>query len=325
MDAKLDTQTQTPIQDTSEGADVYTGDGGREISDLDQAASAFLNLRPRLFGIAYRILGSASEAEDIVQEVWLRWQGTDRTVVINPSAFLATTTTRLAITLAQSARKRHETYDLPSLPEPVDPHNDPAAEAELCEEVQSAMLILQELTPTERAAYVLREAFDYPYRKISEILHLGVANTRQLVKRARNRIAARREHRGVMNVVAHRRLVRAFFSAAQAGNFADLEELLAKDVVDPSRPGIESRKPISSMTDREFWRHVQQDTDDELQADIDNPARTPEQHDALVHALLARKDAHDAAERLADNRERWPWVRPNYFDTDSDFATAAVV
>ncbi|WAM19935.1 sigma factor [Rhodococcus sp. JS3073] len=311
--------------------DTYADGSGREISDLDQAASAFLSVRPRLFGIAYRILGSASEAEDIVQDVWLRWQGTDRTVVINPSAFLATTTTRLAITLAQSARKRHEIYDLRRLPEPVDPHIDPATGAELREEVQSALLILEDLTPSERAAYVLREAFDYPYRKISEVLQLGVANTRQLVRRARNRIAARRAHRGhrehraAMNSAPHRRLTQAFLSAAQAGNFADLEELLAKDVVDPSRPGMESRKPMRSMTDREFWRHVQQDTDDELQADIDNPARTPEQHDALVHALLARKDAHDAAERLADNHERWPWVRPNYFDTAIDFATAAVV
>ncbi|MFC0453674.1 sigma-70 family RNA polymerase sigma factor [Rhodococcus jostii] len=308
--------------------DTYTDDGERATSDLDQAASAFLSVRPRLFGIAYRILGSASDAEDIVQDVWLRWQGTDRTVVINPSAFLATTTTRLAITLAQSARKRHEIYDLHRLPEPVDPHVDPTTGAELREEVQSALLILEDLTPSERAAYVLREAFDYPYRKISEVLQLGVANARQLVRRARNRIAARREHcghRAAMNLVPHRRLVRAFLSAAQAGNFADLEELLANDVVDPSRPGIESRRPMRSMTDREFWRHVQQDTDDELQADIDNPARTPEQHDALVHALLARKDAHDAAERLADNHERWPWVRPNYFDTDIDFATAAVV
>ncbi|MFC9841071.1 sigma-70 family RNA polymerase sigma factor [Rhodococcus sp. NPDC127530] len=308
--------------------DTHTDDGGPATSDLDQAASAFLSVRPRLFGIAYRILGNASDAEDIVQDVWLRWQGTDRTVVINPSAFLATTTTRLAITLAQSARKRHEIYDLHRLPEPADPHVDPATGAELREEVQSALLILEDLTPSERAAYVLREAFEYPYRRISEVLQLGVANARQLVRRARNRIAARRElrgHRAAMNLVAHRRLVRAFLSASQAGNFADLEELLANDVVDPSRPGIESRSPMRSMTDREFWRHVQQDTDDELQADIDNPARTPEQQDALVHALLARKDAHDAAERLTDNHERWSWVRPNYFDTDIDFATAAVV
>src|SRR3954469_11104682 len=133
-------------------------------ADLDHAASVFASVRPRLFGIAYRMLGSATEAEDIVQEVWLRWQGCDRSEVLDAPAFLATTTTRLAINAAQSARSRRETYLGPWLPEPVDTSADPPLGAERGEALELAVLLLLEhLSPTERAAYVLREAFDYPY------------------------------------------------------------------------------------------------------------------------------------------------------------------
>jgi RNA polymerase sigma-70 factor, ECF subfamily len=156
----------------------------------DDGLSAFLSVRPRLFGIAYRMLGSAAEAEDIVQDVWLRWQTTDRSVVRDVPAFLATTTTRLAINVIQSARSRRETYVGPWLPEPVDTSADPGVEAERGEALQFAVLVLLEkLSPTERAAYVLREAFDYPYRDIAEILRLEEANTRQLVTRARKNVA----------------------------------------------------------------------------------------------------------------------------------------
>src|SRR3954454_17157243 len=128
------------------------------------------------------MLGSAVEAEDIVQDVWLRWQVTDRTVVVDPPAFLATTTTRLAINLAQSARSRHETYVGPWLPEPVDTSNDPQLGAERGEALGLAvLLLLEKLSPTERAAYVLQEAFDYQYRQIADVLQLAEANSRQLV------------------------------------------------------------------------------------------------------------------------------------------------
>jgi RNA polymerase sigma factor (sigma-70 family) len=152
--------------------------------------SAFLSVRPRLFSIAYRMLGSAAEAEDIVQDVWLRWQTTDRSVVRDVPAFLAKTTTRLAINVIQSARSRRETYVGPWLPEPVDTGADPELEAELGEALQFAVLVLLEkLSPIERTAYVLREAFDCPYRDIADILRLEEANTRQLVTRARKHVA----------------------------------------------------------------------------------------------------------------------------------------
>lgn len=159
----------------------------------DDGLSAFLSARPRLFGIAYRMLGNAAEAEDIVQDVWVRWQTTDRSVVRNARAFLATTTTRLAINAVQSAHSRRETYVGPWLPEPVDISADPGLGAERGEALQFAVLVLLEkLSPTERAAYVLREAFSYPYRQIADILRLEEANTRQLVTRARRRVAERR-------------------------------------------------------------------------------------------------------------------------------------
>ncbi|HEX4461709.1 MAG TPA: sigma factor, partial [Polyangia bacterium] len=137
-------------------------------------------MRPRLFGIAYRMRGSAAEAEDILQDVWIRWQSTDRSVVRDPPAFLATTTTRLCINLAKSARSRLETYVGEWLPEPVDTASDPTLGAERAEALELAvLLLLEKLPPTERAAYVLREAFDYAYSDIADILQIEEANARQ--------------------------------------------------------------------------------------------------------------------------------------------------
>ncbi|MCY0992584.1 RNA polymerase sigma factor SigJ [Nannocystis sp. ILAH1] len=199
-------------------------------SDLDEVASAFVRLRPRLFGIAYRMLGDATEAEDLVQEVWLRWQNTDRSVVIHPAAFLATTVTRLAINVAQSARSRREAYVGPWLPEVVDTSADPEVGAERGEALGLAVLLLLErLSPTQRAAYVLRDAFDYSYAAIAEILQLEEANVRQLVSRARKHVAEGR--RAPVSDEQHRRLLSAFLVASQAGDFAALEGLFAADVV----------------------------------------------------------------------------------------------
>jgi RNA polymerase sigma-70 factor (ECF subfamily) len=201
-----------------------------ETSAFDSALSVFVSVRPRLFGIAYRMLGSALEAEDIVQDVWLRWQSTDRSVVLDAPAFLATTTTRLAINLAQSARSRRETYVGSWLPEPVDTSADPALGAERGEALEFAvLLLLEKLSPTERAAYVLREAFDYPYRQIADILQLSEPNTRQLVTRARKHIADGR--RAPVSSAEQRRLLIAFVAAAQQGDLAALEGLFASDIV----------------------------------------------------------------------------------------------
>ncbi len=154
--------------------------------DLEAAVVVFTSVRPRLFGIAYRMLSSATEAEDLVQEVWLRWQTCDRAAVVNPGAFLATTTTRLAINALQSARVRRETYVGPWLPEPVDTSADPYLGAERGEALEfAALMLMEKLKPNERAAYVLREAFDYSYALIADILQSTEPAVRQLVSRAR--------------------------------------------------------------------------------------------------------------------------------------------
>ncbi|MFI0240344.1 RNA polymerase sigma-70 factor [Streptomyces sp. NPDC016845] len=210
--------------------------GGGDGDLVDQATADFLAVRPQLFGIVYRVLGSAAEAEDIVQDVWLRWRKVDRADVIEPSAYLTTITTRLAINFAQSARVRRETYVGPWLPEPVNTAVDPQVGAERAEALDLAvLLLLEKLNPVERAAYVLREAFEYPYRRIAEILETTEANTRQLVSRARRHLTAQRKER--VSAAHHRRLLEVFLDAARTGNLAGLEEVLATDVVSYSDGG----------------------------------------------------------------------------------------
>jgi RNA polymerase sigma-70 factor, ECF subfamily len=193
---------------------------------LDHAASIFASLRPRLFGIAYRMLGSSAEAEDIVQDAWLRWQTCDRDAVVNSTAFLVTTTTRLAINAAQSARCRRERYVGTWLSEPVDASADPELRAERAEALALAVLLLLErLSPTEQAAYVLREGFDYPYSRIATILQLSEVNARQLVSRARKHVRIGRSKS--VSSAEQGRLLNAFLAAAQNGDFVAIEEIFA--------------------------------------------------------------------------------------------------
>lgn len=212
-------------------SEVAVEPGGAD--DLEQAAAVFLSVRPRLFGIAYRMLSSVAEAEDLVQEVWLRWQTTDRRKVVNPEAFLATATTRLAINELQSARVRRETYIGPWLPEPVDTSADPYLGAERGEALEFAALVLMEkLAPNERAAYVLREAFDYSYAEIADILKSTEPAVRQSVSRARKHMT--RERRAPVTAAAQRELLTTFLDAARSGDMAALERLFAADVTSMS-------------------------------------------------------------------------------------------
>ncbi len=195
----------------------------------DDGLLAFMSVRPRLFGIACRMLGSAAEAEDVVQDVWVRWQTADRRVVRDTAAFLATTTTRLAINVVQSARSRRETYVGDWLPEPVDTSADPGLGAERCEGLKAGiLLLLEKLSPTERAAYILREAFDYTYRDIANLLRLEEANARQVMTRARQHVADGRKLPA--NSTEQRRLCEAFMAATQHGDVASLEGTLCGDV-----------------------------------------------------------------------------------------------
>ena len=192
-------------------------------------AASFEAVRPRLFGIAYRTLESAADADDVVQDAWIRWQRTDRDQVRDAAAFLATTTKRLALNVVQSARARRETSFLPWHPEQVDAQADPRLDAERRDELEHALLTLSEkLSHSERAAYVLREAFDYPYRQIAGVLATSEANARQLVTRARVRLANGRRRQ--VSSAEQQRFVDAFVDAAQTGDLTTLERLLAAEV-----------------------------------------------------------------------------------------------
>jgi len=194
----------------------------------DDGLSAFLRARPRLFGIAYRMLGSAAEAEDIVQDAWVRWQTTDRNPVRNPLAFLVAATTRLAINVLHSARARREISSGSWVPEQVDTTTDPGVWAERGEALNSAvLLLLEKLSPTERAAYVLREAFSYPHREIAAVLRVEEANARQLVTRAREHVSG--ERLAPVSRAEQRRLLSAFVTAARTGDLARLERLFVSD------------------------------------------------------------------------------------------------
>jgi len=192
-------------------------------------------LRPRAFAVAYRMLGSVSEAEDIVQEALLRLHLTlqEGERIESPRAYLSTVVTRLCIDQLRSARVRRESYVGEWLPEPLvdDGRSDPADHAELADSLSLAFLVLLEsLTPEQRAAFVLREVFDYPYEQIAAIIGTGEDNTRQLVARARKHVDERRP-RFEASQQRREQLARTFLAAFSNGDLHALEELLAHDVV----------------------------------------------------------------------------------------------
>lgn len=200
---------------------------------LDDGTAAFATVRRRLFGIAYRTVGSWTEAEDIVQEVWLRWQAYDRSTVLSSTAFLVTTTTRLAINATQTARARHDSYVGEWAHEPVATDIDPSTEAVQSDQLECGIrLLLERLSPAERAAYVLREAFDYPYSRIAGILDVTEVNARQLVSRAGKNLAS--ERRKSVRSSQRRRLVATFLAAARAGELAALEALFVHAAHQPA-------------------------------------------------------------------------------------------
>ena len=210
-------------------ASTSSFDQGEMVPDsAANGLSAFVAVRPRLFGIAYRILRSAAAAEDVVQDAWLRWQAIDRSVVQNAAAYLATTTTRLAINLAQAARSHRERYVGTWLPEPVDTRPGPQSDVERGDALRHAALLLEALPPRERAAYVLREAFNYSYRQIGDVLQLAEANARQIVTRARKRVADR--PRPTAGANEGQRFLEAFIAAARNGDRSALERLFVSDI-----------------------------------------------------------------------------------------------
>ncbi|MDQ0747088.1 RNA polymerase sigma-70 factor (TIGR02957 family) [Streptomyces africanus] len=213
-------------------------------------AYEFETHRPRLFSLAYRLLGSAEEAEDAVQDAYLRFSGADRSGIEHPAAWLAKVVTNLCLNRLTSARARRERYVGTWLPEPVvtaDGTLGPLESAEQRDAVSMAMLVLLErLTPTERAVYVLREAFGYGHREIAGVLDLSEANCRQLYRRAVQRVG---EPQARFEPASEQQeeLVTSFLTAARDGDLAGLEKLLTADATWWSDGGgkvIAARWPI---------------------------------------------------------------------------------
>ncbi|QLH24214.1 RNA polymerase sigma-70 factor [Streptomyces sp. Rer75] len=197
----------------------------------DTATEAFVAHRNLLFTVAYEMLGSAADAEDVLQETWLRWAGVDLGAVRDQRAYLVRITTRQALSRLRTLGRRKESYVGPWLPEPLLTAPDVAEDIELAESVSMAMLlVLETLTPTERAVFVLREVFDLGYDEIADAVDKSPAAVRQIAHRARAHVAARRP-RGAVSPAETRDALDAFQRAADTGDLQSLLDILAPDVV----------------------------------------------------------------------------------------------
>ena len=197
----------------------------------DPATDTFLAHRNLLFTVAYEMLGSAADAEDVLQETWLRWAGVDLEAVRDQRAYLVRITTRQALVRLRTLGRRKESYVGPWLPEPLLTTPDVAEDVELADSVSMAMLlVLETLAPTERAVFMLREVFDLAYDEIAEAVDKSPAAVRQIAHRARAHVGARRP-RGVVSAAEARAALEAFKRAAETGDLRRLLDLLAPDVV----------------------------------------------------------------------------------------------
>ncbi|MFC9595460.1 RNA polymerase sigma-70 factor [Streptomyces sp. NPDC056944] len=218
-------------------------------TDTDTLTSLFEEHRPMLLGVAYRMLGRTADAEDVVQEAWLRWTAADRAAVREPRAFLVRITTRLAVDRLRQAQARRESYIGPWLPEPLVTDFGPAVpdtaeRALLAESVSLAVLVvLESLSPLERAVFVLREAFGFPFGEIATALDRSEAAVRQLAGRARRHVDEGRPRYDV-DPAERRDLTERFLSAATGGDLGELLALLAPDVRLVGDSGGKSKAPL---------------------------------------------------------------------------------
>ncbi len=198
---------------------------------VDPSTAAFVAHRNLLFTVAYEILGSAADAEDVLQETWLRWAGVDISTVREPRAYLVRIATRQAITRLRTLGRRKESYVGAWLPEPLLTTPDVAEDVELAESVSMAMLlVLETLAPTERAVFVLREVFGLDYDEIAQAVDKNLAAVRQIAHRARDHVAARRP-RAIVSPAQSREAINAFRHAVETGDLQGLLDILAPDVV----------------------------------------------------------------------------------------------
>ena len=198
---------------------------------MDCATEAFVAHRNLLYTVAYEMLGSAADAEDVLQETWLRWAGVDLGSVQDQRAYLVRITTRQALTRLRTLRRRKESYVGPWLPEPLLTAPDVAEDVELADSVSMAvLLVLETLTPAERAVFVLREVFDLAYDEIAVAIGKSPAAVRQIAHRARTHVAARRP-REIVSTAETRSAIEAFRRAIVTGDLQRLLDILAPDVV----------------------------------------------------------------------------------------------
>lgn len=210
---------------------------------LETRDAAYVEHRERLFRVAYRMLGTVADAEDVVQEAWIRWANADRTSVRDPLGFLIRTTTRLSIDRLRRDRARRETYTGEWLAEPI-PTKTPEDEVAAREEVALAMLrVLETLSPLERAVFVLREAFDLPHAEIADILDRSPEAVRQLAARARRHVEERRP-RFETDSRVREQVTRRFVAAIETGDLGGLMEVLAPGVTLVADGGGRVRAPL---------------------------------------------------------------------------------
>jgi RNA polymerase sigma-70 factor (ECF subfamily) len=206
-------------------------------------------------GVAYRILGSVVDSEDVLQEAWLRWSKVDPSGVVNPEAFLTTMVGRLSLDHLRHAKALRETYTGPWLPEPVryepDPAQDPGAALELADSLSMALLVvLETLSPLERAAFVLREIFERPYAEVAATLGRSESAVRQLVHRGRERVdAGHARYRADRDT--HAEVIHQFLGACQSADVEGLMEILAPDVVIVSDAGGQGPAPLRPVHGRD--------------------------------------------------------------------------
>jgi RNA polymerase sigma-70 factor (ECF subfamily) len=231
-----------------DGAPVAARD---ERTDWDPRYREFQRLRTRLFGIAYRMLGSRTDAEDILQEAYLRWHRTALQAVRSPEAWLVTSVTRLCIDRLRRARAERETYVGPWLPEPLVTDTASAADAELATDLSIAFLVvLERLAPHERAAFLLRELFDSDYGEIAQVLGKSEVACRQIVNRARRRVRAERP-RVLVNPAANRSLLERFTAAIRAQDKQELLKLFSEETSWTSDGGGKARAARRVIRGRE--------------------------------------------------------------------------
>jgi RNA polymerase sigma-70 factor, ECF subfamily len=220
----------------------------------EAAGREFAALRPRLLGIAYRLLGSAWDAEDVVEEAALRWLQADRSAIREPAAYLTTVVSRLALDQLRSARVRREAYPGPWLPEPALTADDQLGPLETVEQRDTlslaTMRLMEHLSPPERAVFVLRTAFDLPYEEIAGILDVTPGAARQLLHRAQARLAQERG-RFPSDRQQHARLLASFLDATTSGDLGALSQLLADDVVAYNDGGGKVRAALQPIVGRD--------------------------------------------------------------------------